>query len=76
APENGLYLISRISGDEKLVLILNKNEEPFKLDLQRFEELGLNGSEMKNLISQEKINWEGKLELPERGAYLYTTKLN
>ena len=76
APENGIYLISRISGNEKLVLILNKNEEPFKLDLQRFEELSLNGSEMKNLISQEKINWEGKLELPERGAYLYTTKLN
>ena len=76
APENGIYLISRISDNEKIVLILNKNEDLYNLDLERFKELGLQNSEMKNLISEEKINWNNTLELPERGVYFYTTKFN
>ena len=76
APENGVYVISRISDDEKIVLILNKNDESYNLDLERFNELGLQNSEMKNLISEEKINWNNTLELPERGIYFYTTKFN
>ena len=76
APENGVYLISRISDNEKVVLVLNKNAETSTLDLQRFEELGLQNSKMKNLISGEEFNWSDSLELPERGAYFFTTKLN
>lgn len=76
APENEVYLISRISENEKVVLILNKNDESVDLDLERFQELGLQGLSMKNLISGEKIQWDKKLRLPERGAYFFTTKLD
>jgi len=76
APENGVYLISRFSEDEKVVLILNKNEEPVELDLERFQELGLEGTSMQNLISGEKFEWKNTLQIPERGPYLFTTKIN
>lgn len=76
APENGIYLISRISENEKIVLILNKNEEAYDLELERFKELNLQNSEMQNLISKENITWDQTLELPERGVYFYTTKFN
>ncbi|MBT8294876.1 MAG: glycoside hydrolase family 13 protein [Gramella sp.] len=76
APEDGIYLISRIAKGEELVLILNKNEKPVTLDLERFKELGLQNKEMKNLISEEIITWDKTLELPERGVYFYTTKFN
>ncbi|GAA4646775.1 glycoside hydrolase family 13 protein [Pontixanthobacter gangjinensis] len=76
APEDGVYLTSRISGDEKVVLILNKNEKLFDLHLKRFEELDLKGTTMKNLISGEKIEWKDKIRLPERGPYFFTTKMN
>ncbi|SDS21683.1 glycoside hydrolase family 13 protein [Christiangramia echinicola] len=76
APENGIYLISRILENEKIVLILNKNEEAYDLDLERFKELNLQNSEMQNLISKENIIWDQTLELPERGVYFYTTKFN
>ncbi|GAB2770981.1 glycoside hydrolase family 13 protein [Salinimicrobium soli] len=75
APENGVYLLSRSSGNEKVVLILNKNEEPVNLDLERFEELGLGGQNLKNLLTGEKMIWEGSLALPKMGAYIFTTKL-
>ncbi|PKD16656.1 alpha-amlyase [Salegentibacter salinarum] len=75
APEDGTYLISRKSGDEVVVLILNKNEESVTLDLERFSELNLEGKSFKNLISEEPFQWEDSLELPEEGVYFFTTKM-
>ncbi|MBN4085088.1 cyclomaltodextrinase N-terminal domain-containing protein, partial [Flavobacteriaceae bacterium AH-315-B10] len=40
APENGVYVLFRILENEVVVLILNKNETPINLDLNRFEEIG------------------------------------
>ena len=76
APQDGAYLISRNSGDETIVLILNKNTEATDLDLERFEELELQGKQFKNLATGEKIEWNKKISLPEAGAYLLTTKMN
>lgn len=76
APENSVYLISRVSEDEKVVLILNKNDEPVELDLERFQELELEGTSMQNLISGGKFEWKNTLQIPERGPYLFTTKVN
>lgn len=76
APENGIYLLSRISGDEKVVLILNKNDKPVNLDLSRFEELGLEDENMQDLVTGKNITWKDKLNLPDRGIYFYTTKIN
>lgn len=75
APENGVYLLARISGDEKVVIILNKNKDAVKLDLNRFRELELDDCTVKNLITGKKFSWGETLELPAEGAYIYTTKL-
>src|SRR5690606_21933864 len=39
-PENGVYVISRSLDNETVVLVLNKNENPTTIDLNRFSELG------------------------------------
>ena len=46
----------------------------FKLDLDRFKELQLEGSQLMELIRQENLLWEDHLLLQEKGAYLFTTK--
>ena len=76
APEDGTYLLARISENEKTLIILNKNEEPVNLDLQRFKELGLEGSTLQNVISGEEFLWQDIIELPNEGAYIFTTKIN
>ncbi|MUP46166.1 alpha-amlyase [Gramella sp. BOM4] len=76
APEDGTYLISRTAGDETVVLILNKNEEKNQLELDRFSELGLQDAQLRNVVTGEIIKWDDKLELPGRGAYFLSTKLN
>jgi len=74
APENGVYLLFRIIENEVVVLILNKNEEKISLDLNRFEEVGLNGKMLKNIISDEEFVWNDNLIINEKGVILLTTK--
>jgi glycosidase len=74
APKDGVYVLARQSETEDVVIILNKNEDAFELDLNRFSELELEGKNFSNIISGEKMQWDEKLNLPEGGVYLFTSK--
>ena len=76
APQDGIYILARIGDNETIVHIINKNENPQELDLQRFEELGLNGKTLKNIISDETITWNTSLILEKKGSLILTTKSN
>ena len=75
APIHGIYVLFRILGDETVVHILNKNDNPVILDLTRFEEIGLDGLALRNIQTNEKLKWEDSLELKSKGAIIFTTKL-
>ncbi len=74
APFNGTYMLTRTLGDETVVLILNKNEKPVALDLERYSEIGLDGKTLKNVISDETLIWKDAIELNNKGVTLLTTK--
>jgi glycosidase len=74
-PENGIYVLFRVFEDETVVHIMNKNEKPIKLDLERFNEVGLNGKSLNNIITGEVVGWNKKLEIGKKGSVLLTTKL-
>jgi glycosidase len=76
APENGIYVLFRILGDETVVHILNKNDQSMDLDLSRFEEVGLKGKTLKNIISEEEMVWGQTLKFNQKGSYLFTTKFD
>ena len=76
APENGVYVIFRIADDEILTLILNKNKEAIQLNLNRFNEIGLDGKKVKNILTNEVFEWQSELEITAEGTTLLTTKLN
>ncbi|WP_435315323.1 glycoside hydrolase family 13 protein, partial [Cellulophaga fucicola] len=48
APQNGVYVLFRILNDEIVTIILNKNEEPYQLDLSSFSEIGLSNKKVTN----------------------------
>jgi glycosidase len=75
APENGVYLLFRIKEDEIVTVILNKNEKPISLNLNRFEEVGLKGKQVINMITGEAFIFENTLEIGSKGVLLFTTKL-
>ncbi len=74
APENGVYVLFRIKNDEIVTVILNKNEKPISLNLNRFEEVGLTGKQGINMITGEAFIFENNLEISSKGVLLLTTK--
>ncbi|TXG36645.1 glycoside hydrolase family 13 protein [Seonamhaeicola maritimus] len=74
APQNGVYVLFRILGDETVVHVINKNEGVTNLDLPRFNEIDLNGKTLKNIITDETIVWGDMLKLNEKGSMILTTK--
>ncbi len=74
APEDGVYALFRILNDEIVVLIINKNKSPVTLDLKKFQEIGLNGKKLKNIISGKIITWKDQIKLNTKGSLLLTNK--
>lgn len=75
APENGVYVLFRIDKIEIVVHIINKNESSINIDLKRFEEIGMHGKKVKDIISGEEFIWNDKMELKSKGSILLTTKI-
>jgi glycosidase len=74
APEQGVYVLFRIFEEETVICIINKNESPIDLDLNRFEEVSLKGKMLQNIISNEKVLWNDVLKLKQKGCVLLTSK--
>lgn len=75
APNNGIYTLFRLLNDEIVVFILNKNESA-KVDLSIYKELNLNGKKFKNILTGEDFIWDNELNLNQKGAFIFTTKMN
>jgi glycosidase len=75
APVNGVYVMFRVFENETVITILNKNEIPMNLDLNRFNEIGLKGKGVKNIITDEEFIWSENLDLKGKGCVLLTTKI-
>ena len=76
APENGIYVLFRTHEDEILIHIINKNKNKVQLNLKRFEEIGLKGRAVKNIITDHQFFWGDNITLEEKGSVILTTKLN
>ena len=73
-PEDGVYVLVRSYEEETVLLMLNKNETPFELSLERFRELGLEGKSLRELHRGETVIWSEHLTLKAPGPYIYISK--
>ncbi|WP_178990669.1 glycoside hydrolase family 13 protein [Winogradskyella schleiferi] len=74
APNDGIYVLARITDNETVVYIINKNESSQELDLSRFAELALEGKKLYNIILDEIIIWDTTIQLEKKGNMILTTK--
>ncbi|CAH8293724.1 glycosidase [Mariniflexile fucanivorans] len=75
APFNSTYLLFRIFEDETVVVIINKNVEPITINLKHFDEIGLHGKSLKNIVTSDIFLWEEDMLLNSRGIIMLTTCL-
>ena len=73
SPKDGVYLMFRVTDNNVVVIILNKNEESYDLDLSKFKEMGLEDKPLQNIITGQEIVWKDSLRLEEKGATILTT---
>jgi glycosidase len=74
APKDGIYVLFRSLNQKTVVLILNKNEKPITLDLDRFEEMNLQGKTLTHVITGAEVPWNEKLELKSKGVLILSTE--
>lgn len=75
APFQGTYFLFRILEDEVVVNIINKNDQPITIDLERYSEIGLQGKTLKNIITDENFIWNKEITLSGKGSFMFTTKI-
>jgi len=63
-PQNGVYVYFRYNADEKLMVVLNQNEEAQTLELDRFAEMLHSVSGGKDVISGKSYELKEKLTVP------------
>lgn len=73
SPKDGVYVMFRTLDDEAVVLILNKNNEPYEMDLKRFKEMTLEDKELTDIITGKTVVWKNSLNLDKKGALILTT---
>lgn len=74
APEKGVYVLFRVLNDEVVAIILNKSNET-SLSTLRFDELGLKGKNIKNIISDHESVWGDSLDINPNGVTIFSTKI-
>lgn len=63
APENGVYVMFRYTDRQKVMVVLNKNDAPFGLDLTKFKEIIPSSFTAKDILQHKTITVEGTLQL-------------
>ncbi|MFI0430631.1 glycoside hydrolase family 13 protein [Mariniflexile sp. HMF6888] len=75
APLTGTYLLFRIIDGETVAVIINKNDSPITIDLKRYDEIGLKGKTLKNIVTNETFVWKDEMVLNSKGITILSTKI-
>lgn len=73
-PDNGIYTYFRYNGNESVMVVLNKNEEPVSLETKRFEEQTKNFSSGYDIISGNTFSDIEKINVPAKSAMIIELK--
>lgn len=76
APKDGVYVIFRQNMDETVMLVLNKNDKPYTLNLKRYNEMELIGTGFIDLLTSEEIILQQELQLKDNAVLLLIRKYN
>ena len=74
APIDGVYLISRKKDDETVIYIVNKNNSSKELNLDRFNQLGVNNVIFTEVYTKEIYKWTNSITLKKNSSIILTNR--
>lgn len=73
APENGVYVYFRYDDEQKIMVILNKNNVETSLRLDRFSEILGNAKGAREVLTGDQVSFDnGVINIPARAPYILT----
>ncbi|QTY27689.1 glycoside hydrolase family 13 protein [Flavobacterium sp. CS20] len=73
APFDNIYTLYRQYGDESVLLIISKNEEPIEINLKRFQELNLKEQKWTEIFGKNNLELSDKLTV-KPGVNLFSNQ--
>lgn len=73
SPQDGVYVFFRYDSERIVMVIINKNLKPFKLNLNRFNEMNIKNKKFQNVITNEKLFLKDTLNLYESGITILSS---
>lgn len=71
SPKDGVYVYFRHNAEDRIMVIINKNKEPYALDMNRFEQFIAQANLVgEDLISKQKIKLDEQLSLDPARSYI------
>jgi len=71
SPKDGVYVYFRHIAEDRIMVIINKNKEPYALDMNRFEQFIAQANLVgEDLISKQKIKLDEQLSLDPARSYI------
>jgi glycosidase len=69
-PQDGVYAYFRYNDDEKVMVVMNKNEAPVDIDMARFAEILDTNATAKDILTDTRYPMQDGLKLPRKGIYV------
>lgn len=71
APFNGVYVYFRYNNEKLVMVVINKNETPVKVDTKRFVEILKGKLVAKNIITNERVDVKNSIQVAGKSAVVY-----
>lgn len=69
-PENGVYVFFRTSGKERLMVVMNQNNEAKSLEISRFKELTIGYQNLTDIVSNKTFEISPTIEVPAKTTWI------
>jgi len=69
--DNGLYVYFRYDGDEKLMVVLNKNEEPAELHIEQYAEMLRGATRVTDVLGGGSLALTKEMKVTGKGAFIW-----
>jgi neopullulanase len=70
-PYDNVYVYFRMNSDKKVMVVLNGNKSPEKIELSRFEELGEVAGTSNEVTTGRSMTLKNSLEIPANTAWIF-----
>jgi glycosidase len=71
APFNDVYVYFRYTGKEKVMVVLNRNEQSTSIDPSRFKEIVGNARLVRNVVTGQSMSIQQKFDVPAKTAMVF-----